>query len=100
VRLITDRTVGYGGGVTAFETLCLTTAGDRLVVDLHRPRHRNAINAAMVAELHQVCSDLAGINRAVSDRIAERIVDKIAVLSEAEKLVGPGAVLARHEGAS
>jgi enoyl-CoA hydratase len=57
-ELITDRTVGYCSGMTAFETLRRTTAGDRLVVELHRPRHRNAINAAMVAELHRVCIDL------------------------------------------
>ena len=58
VSLITDRTVGYCDGMSAFETLRLTTASDRLVVELHRPRHRNAINAAMAAELHRVCSDL------------------------------------------
>lgn len=31
---------------------------DRLRVRLHRPDKRNAIDAAMVAELHEVCADL------------------------------------------
>jgi enoyl-CoA hydratase/carnithine racemase len=31
---------------------------DRVVVTLHRPQARNAINAAMVRELHEVCSTL------------------------------------------
>jgi len=38
-----------------FETVCLTEFDDRLVVELHRPQARNAINAAMIAELHDIC---------------------------------------------
>jgi enoyl-CoA hydratase/carnithine racemase len=33
-------------------------AGDRVVVTLRRPEARNAINAAMVRELHEVCAAL------------------------------------------
>ncbi|HET7740281.1 MAG TPA: enoyl-CoA hydratase/isomerase family protein, partial [Mycobacterium sp.] len=29
-----------------------------VVVELHRPAQRNAINAQMVGELHRVCADL------------------------------------------
>lgn len=41
-----------------FETLKVVSTEDRMVVELHRPEHRNAINAAMVAELHIVCASL------------------------------------------
>lgn len=37
-------------------TLRVTLGDDRVVVELHRPAQRNAINAAMVTELHQLCS--------------------------------------------
>ena len=33
---------------------------DRLVVTLDRPERRNAIDGAMVEELHQVCARLEG----------------------------------------
>jgi enoyl-CoA hydratase/carnithine racemase len=90
--------------VTGFSVLRVQQPDDRVVVDLNRPQARNAINAAMVAELHEVCAGLertpkililagtgtdfaagadiaelrqrgrdealAGINRAVFDRIA------------------------------
>ncbi|WP_271800516.1 enoyl-CoA hydratase/isomerase family protein [Dietzia maris] len=39
-------------------TIEVDDRGDRLVVVLNRPDQRNAINAAMIADLHQVC-DLA-----------------------------------------
>lgn len=39
-----------------FETLRVTVDNDRIFVELHRPEQRNAINAAMVAELHAVCA--------------------------------------------
>ncbi|GGQ61732.1 enoyl-CoA hydratase/isomerase family protein [Couchioplanes azureus] len=38
------------------ETLRIEERDDRIVVTLHRPEARNAINAAMVRELHDVCS--------------------------------------------
>ncbi|OBF26457.1 enoyl-CoA hydratase/isomerase family protein [Mycobacterium sp. ACS4331] len=34
----------------------MRSAADRVVVELNRPAQRNAINAAMVAELHAVCA--------------------------------------------
>ncbi len=39
-------------------TLKLTEGSDRLVVELHRPEVRNAIDRQMVAEMHLVCEDL------------------------------------------
>ena len=39
-------------------TLKLTEGSDRLVVELHRPVVRNAIDRQMVAEMHLVCEDL------------------------------------------
>jgi len=41
-----------------FETVRLTEFDDRVVVELHRPQARNAINAAMIAELHDICAML------------------------------------------
>lgn len=43
--------------MTDYRTLrVLSAAEDRLVVELNRPAQRNAINAAMVAELHLICA--------------------------------------------
>src|SRR5690348_10374441 len=39
-------------------TIRVEKADDRVVVTLHRPQARNAINAAMIRELHEVCADL------------------------------------------
>jgi enoyl-CoA hydratase/carnithine racemase len=39
-------------------TIAVEESGDRVVVTLRRPQARNAINAAMVRELHEVCADL------------------------------------------
>lgn len=39
-------------------TLTVEELDDRMVVTLHRPQARNAINAAMVGELHEVCAGL------------------------------------------
>jgi enoyl-CoA hydratase len=39
-------------------TLVVEELDDRVVVTLHRPEARNAINAAMIAELHDVCATL------------------------------------------
>jgi len=39
-------------------TIQVEAADDRVVVTLHRPHARNAINAAMVGELHEVCATL------------------------------------------
>ncbi|MEA5453713.1 enoyl-CoA hydratase/isomerase family protein [Sinomonas sp. JGH33] len=41
-----------------FTTLRVAEGGDRLHATLHRPEVRNAIDAAMVAELHAVCTHL------------------------------------------
>ncbi len=40
------------------ETLAMTERDDRVIVVLRRPEARNAINAAMVEELHEVCAEL------------------------------------------
>ncbi|TGD89132.1 enoyl-CoA hydratase/isomerase family protein [Mycolicibacterium sp. CH28] len=42
--------------MTDYRTLHVAEHGDRVVVELHRPGQRNAINAAMVTELHSVCA--------------------------------------------
>lgn len=112
--------------MTVFDTLRVHAADDRVVVELHRPQQRNAINAAMVAELHRVCADLerdprpliitgagtdfaagadiaelrarrrndalAGINRAVFDRIAALAMPTIAAVEG--NALGGGAELA------
>jgi len=89
--------------VTVFDTLRVHAANDRVVVELHRPEQRNAINAAMVAELHRVCADLerdprrrddalAGINRAVFDRIAALAMPTVAAVEG--NALGGGAELA------
>jgi enoyl-CoA hydratase len=39
-------------------TIKVEESDDRVVVTLHRPSARNAINAAMVRELHEVCAGL------------------------------------------
>ncbi|WP_309081030.1 enoyl-CoA hydratase/isomerase family protein [Zhihengliuella sp.] len=41
-----------------FTTLRLTDGEDRLLVQLHRPEVRNAIDQTMVDELHAVCAEL------------------------------------------
>lgn len=41
--------------MTEYQTLRVRTGEDRVVVELNRPAQRNAINAAMVADLHAVC---------------------------------------------
>ena len=47
----------------SFSTICVTESDDRVVVKLHRPQSRNAINAAMIAELHEICAMLERIPR-------------------------------------
>lgn len=39
-------------------TLTVEERDDRVVVTLDRPRQRNAINAEMIGELHEVCAEL------------------------------------------
>ncbi|OBF05295.1 enoyl-CoA hydratase/isomerase family protein [Mycobacterium sp. 852002-10029_SCH5224772] len=112
--------------MTVSDTLRVHVANDRVVVELHRPEQRNAINAAMVTELHRVCADLerdprlliitgagsdfaagadiaelrarrrddalAGINRAVFDRIAALAMPTIAAVEG--NALGGGAELA------
>lgn len=41
-----------------FTTLLVEHREDRVVVELHRPEARNAINARMIEELHRVCAEL------------------------------------------
>ncbi|MDP9889987.1 enoyl-CoA hydratase/isomerase family protein [Pseudarthrobacter enclensis] len=45
-------------GAAGFETLRVEERGDRLAVRLHRPEVRNAIDQAMVDDLHRVCAYL------------------------------------------
>ncbi|MER7502548.1 enoyl-CoA hydratase/isomerase family protein [Nonomuraea pusilla] len=45
-------------GGAGYETLLVEERDDRVVVTLNRPRACNAINAAMVEELHAVCAVL------------------------------------------
>ncbi|MEO8815078.1 MAG: enoyl-CoA hydratase/isomerase family protein [Mycobacterium sp.] len=113
--------------MTPTDTLRMESVDGRVVVvELHRPAQRNAINAAMVAELHRVCAELerdprvliltgagtdfaagadiaelrerrrddalAGINRAVFDRIAALSMPTIAAVEG--NALGGGAELA------
>ncbi|MDH6194837.1 enoyl-CoA hydratase [Mycobacterium frederiksbergense] len=112
--------------MTTFDTLNVTRHDKFVVVELNRPAQRNAINAAMVTELHRVCADLerhpqilivtgagddfaagadiaelrvrgrdealAGINRAVFDRIAALPLPTIAAVEG--YALGGGAELA------
>ncbi len=41
-----------------FDTLRVQEDDTRVLVQLHRPQSRNAINAAMIEELHSVCAEL------------------------------------------
>jgi enoyl-CoA hydratase/carnithine racemase len=43
------------GGAIGYETLLVEESADRVVVTLHRPAARNAINQLMITELHRVC---------------------------------------------
>lgn len=43
---------------TPYDTVLVDESEDRLVVSLHRPDARNAVNARMVEELHDVCARL------------------------------------------
>ncbi|WP_405735729.1 enoyl-CoA hydratase/isomerase family protein [Streptomyces sp. NBC_01537] len=43
---------------TPYETLLVEERADRIVVTLHRPEARNAINGRMISELHAVCDRL------------------------------------------
>ena len=112
--------------MTGFAVLRVQQLDDRVVVELNRPQVRNAINAAMVAELHEVCAGLerapkilivtgtgadfaagadiaelrergrdealAGINRAVFDRVAGLPMPTIAAVEG--NALGGGAELA------
>jgi enoyl-CoA hydratase/carnithine racemase len=44
--------------VTTFETLAVEEREDRMVVTLAREKQRNAIDAQMISELHEVCAGL------------------------------------------
>lgn len=46
------------GGADEPETIVVTRADNRVVVQLNRPQVRNAINQQMVDELHRVCAEL------------------------------------------
>ncbi|MFC5928399.1 enoyl-CoA hydratase/isomerase family protein [Cryobacterium melibiosiphilum] len=47
----------------SLSTLIVTRQGDRLHVQLNRPAVRNAIDQAMVDELHRVCAELEAMPR-------------------------------------
>lgn len=47
-----------GSAGTIPETIKVEESADRVIVTLRRPQARNAINAAMVRELHEVCAGL------------------------------------------
>lgn len=49
---------GYPPPPESFATLLVTEAADRVAVQINRPEVRNAIDAAMVTELHVVCARL------------------------------------------
>jgi enoyl-CoA hydratase/carnithine racemase len=44
--------------MTGFDTLRVEWGTDQVIVELNRPAQRNAINAAMIGELHTVCAEL------------------------------------------
>lgn len=50
-------------GIQDFTTLIITERQDRVLIRLHRPEVRNAIDATMVHELHAVCADLEATPR-------------------------------------
>ncbi|MEE1621300.1 enoyl-CoA hydratase/isomerase family protein [Zafaria sp. Z1313] len=52
---------GAGLDASGFGTLRVEEVGDRLLVRLHRPEVRNAIDRAMVDELHAVCAYLESV---------------------------------------
>ncbi len=43
---------------TSYDTLLVERRADRVVVTLHRPESRNAVNGRMITELHGVCEEL------------------------------------------
>jgi len=45
-------------GEREFRTLRVERREDRVVVELHRPEARNAIDSRMIAELHEVCAEI------------------------------------------
>ena len=47
------------GETENLSTILVTRFPDRVVVQLNRPEARNAINQAMVTELHGVCAELS-----------------------------------------
>ncbi|MFI6575934.1 enoyl-CoA hydratase/isomerase family protein [Nocardiopsis sp. NPDC050513] len=53
---MSDVDDGIAGGGGDFATLRVDWREDRVVVELCRPRARNAINGTMIAELHEVCA--------------------------------------------
>lgn len=53
-----DDAVMTGLNPAEFTTLRLRESGDRVYAVLHRPEVRNAIDAAMIAELHTLCAAL------------------------------------------
>ncbi len=56
-EFLTDD-VGHPLPSARFGTLLVTETADRVAVQLNRPQKRNAIDAAMVEELHAVCAML------------------------------------------
>ena len=56
-----EHDAGHPLDPAAFATLVVTGAPDRVGVQLNRPAVRNAIDAAMVDELHAVCAHLEAV---------------------------------------
>lgn len=56
VTAVTSSTSATGTSAMGLENATFIECSDRYVVTLNRPRHRNAITAEMIGELHRVCA--------------------------------------------
>jgi enoyl-CoA hydratase/carnithine racemase len=59
-------------------TLEVGERDDRVIVILNRPQARNAINAAMIGELHQVCAALEPGAHPLADDLAQAVLFETA----------------------
>jgi len=69
------------GGADEPETIVVTRADDRVVVQLNRPQVRNAINQQMVDELHRVCAEL-------------EVAPRILIITGSDRVFASGADIA------
>lgn len=80
--------------MTEYRTLRVTPGDDRVVVALNRPEQLNAINAAMVTEIHELCSDLEARPRVLiisgvgADFAADADIAELRTRGRDEALVG------------